>query len=124
MSKFESIEEIACWQEGIKLVKQVYALKQKTPKLQKDFGFVDQLQRSAVSIPSNIAEGFERQSNQEFIHFLYISKGSCGELRTQLYIALELGYIIKADFDRLDDQCRKISGMVMNLIKSLRPFKR
>jgi len=124
MSKFESIEEIECWQEGIKLVKQVYTLKQKTPKLQKDFGFVDQLQRSAVSIPSNIAEGFERQSNQEFIHFLYISKGSCGELRTQLYIALELGYIIKADFNRLDDQCRKISGMVMNLIKSLRPFKR
>lgn len=123
MSKFNSIEEIECWKDGIILVKQVYTLKQKSPKLQKDYGFVDQIQRASISIPSNIAEGYERQSNLEFIHFLYIAKGSCGELRTQLYIGFELGYIIKADFDNLDILCRKISKMIMGLIKALRIAK-
>ena len=123
MGKFNSIEEIDCWKEGIQLVKHVYRLKQNNTRLQKDFSFVDQIQRAAISIPSNIAEGFERQSNPEFIRFLFIAKGSCGEVRTQLYIGFELGYIIKPDFEDLDLLCRKISKMLMGLIIVLRNVK-
>jgi len=123
MGKFNTIEEIECWKEGVILVKQVYSLKERSIHLKKDYSFVDQIQRAAISIPSNIAEGFERQSNQEFIHFLYIAKGSCGELRTQLFIGVELGYIIKAEFDNLNLLCKKISRMLMGLIKVLRNVK-
>ena len=124
MGKFTKIEEIGCWKEGVELALNIYALKRKSPLLQRDYGFVDQIQRAAISIPSNISEGYERQSLLEFTRFLYIAKGSCGELRTQLLIAKELQYIIKTDFDLLDDKCRKISGMIMNLIKSMRTYKR
>lgn len=123
MSKFNTIEEIQCWQEGIKLAKQIYNLKQKSEILKRDFSFIDQIQRASVSVPSNIAEGYERQSNQEFIHFLYIAKGSCGEVRTQLFIGYEIGYIIKPDFESLNLLCLKISKMIMSLIKILRAFK-
>lgn len=124
MTRFTKIEEIECWKEGIDLVLRIYKLKEKSNTLRRDFSFVDQIQRAAISIPSNISEGFERQSPSEFIRFLYIAKGSCGELRTQLLLAKELGYIISIDFDQLDDVCRKISSMIMNLIKSLRTFRR
>ena len=83
----------------------------------KDYGLRDQIQRSAVSIPSNIAEGFERQSNKEFIRFLYIAKASCGELRTQLYIAIELGIIDKKRGEEFIERTRKISAMLFKLIK-------
>ncbi|HEO64170.1 MAG TPA: four helix bundle protein [Candidatus Omnitrophica bacterium] len=86
-----------------------------------DFSLRVQLQKSAISVPSNIAERFERESKQEFIRFLYIAKGSCSELRTQVYIALKLEYISNDEFLILDDKCRKVSGMIMNLIKVLKP---
>jgi four helix bundle protein len=123
MAKFTRIEEIECWKEGVDLTLKIYGLKRKSSLLLKDYGLVDQMQRASVSMPSNISEGYERHTYQEFIHFLYIAKGSCGELRTQLLIAKELQYIIKDDFELLDDKCRKISSMIMNLIKSLRTFK-
>ena len=123
MSKFNTIEEIQCWQEGIKLAKQIYDLKRKSELFKRNFSFIDQIQRASISIPSNIAEGYERQSNQEFIHFLYIAKGSCGEVRTQLFIGYEIGYIIKPDFENLNLLCLKISKMIMSLIKVLRTFK-
>lgn len=124
MTKFTKIEEIKCWREGVDLALAIYSLKKKSSLLVKDFGFIDQIQRASISIPSNISEGYERQTYQEFIRFLYIAKGSCGELRTQLLIAKELKYIINDEFVVLDDKCRKISGMIMNLIKSLKTFKR
>ncbi len=92
----------------------------KNRKFSNDFGLKNQMQRSAVSIPSNIAEGFEKGTKPEFIRSLFIAKGSCGELRTQAYIALKLEYLCGNDYIIIDTKCRKISGMIMNLIKSLK----
>src|SRR5699024_8401689 len=83
----------------------------------KDYGLRDQMQRSSVSIASNVAEGYERNSNKEFIRFLYIAKASCGELRTQLYISQEVGIIQKQKAIRLVDRTKKISAMLYNYIK-------
>ncbi len=120
MAKFQSFEEIYVWQEATELAKEIYMLVGSTPGIKKDFGLKDQIQRSAVSISSNIAEGFERQSNQEFIRFLFIAKGSCGELRTQLHILFLIGLLEENRSKTLNDKCMKISGMLMNLIKTLR----
>jgi four helix bundle protein len=87
-TKIKGFEELIIWQESFKLSVEIYSLLKEC----KDFSLKDQIQRSAVSIPSNIAEGYER-TNKEFVHFLVISKGSCAELRTQLYIAREIGLI-------------------------------
>ena len=89
----------------------------------KDFGFRDQLRRAAVSIASNIAEGKERETISEFIRFLYIAKGSAGELRTQLYIAKEVGYVKDSEYQELNERLGKISGMVGNLIKTIKRKK-
>ena len=121
MSKFNSIEEMNVWQEAMSLVLSVYNVIRKNKEFSKDFGLRDQVQRSAISIPSNIAEGFERETNPEFIRFLYIAKGSSGELRTQLCIACKLNYIFLEDFALMDKNCRKISSMIMSLIKTLKP---
>jgi four helix bundle protein len=76
--KIQPFEDLAVWKESMQLATEVYSLLINC----KDYGLKDQIQRAAVSIPSNIAEGFERQSNKEFIHYLFIAKGSCGELHT------------------------------------------
>ena len=85
----EKFEDIIAWQKAGKLTLSVY----KTFKCCKDYNFKDQIQRATVSIMNNIAEGFERKSNKEFIRFLYIAKGSCGEVRSMLYLAIKLNYI-------------------------------
>lgn len=87
--KIEKFEDLELWKESMSLATKIY----ENLKNCQDFGLKDQMQRSAVSIVSNIAEGFERNSNKEFIQFLYYSKASCGELRTQLYIALKIGIL-------------------------------
>ncbi len=121
MSKFNSIEEIKVWQEGVGLVLLVYAFIRNNREFSKDFGLRDQVQKCAVSIPSNVAEGFERETNPEFIRFLYIAKGSCGELRTQIYIAYKLGYILEKDFSAIHEKCIQVSRMLMKLIRTLKP---
>ena len=80
--KIEKFEDIVAWQNARILTQDIYALF----RLNKDFGFKDQIQRAAVSVMSNIAEGYERQTNKEFAQFLYIAKGSCAEIRSLLYI--------------------------------------
>ncbi len=123
MAKFNSIEEINVWKEGIDLAELIYSIIRKNKPFLNDFGLKDQVQRSAVSISSNIAEGFERESNKEFIRYLYIAKGSCGELRTQILIAFRLHYLTESDFTIINNMSMKISGMIMNLIKSLKLLK-
>jgi four helix bundle protein len=83
----------------------------------RDCGLKDQIQRSAVSEPSNSAEGFERNPNKEFVQFLYIAKSSCGELRTQLYLATEVGILQKETGKTLIEKTKKISAMLYNLIR-------
>jgi four helix bundle protein len=111
---YDSFEDLHIWQEGIKLCVDVYHIL----KDNKNFGLRDQIQRSAISVPSNIAEGFERHTDKEFIRFLYMAKGSCGELRTQILVAISV-FAIEPEYGQpLIDRARKISGMIQNLIKA------
>jgi len=110
----EKFEDLAVWQEGINLSIEIY----KHFSTIKDYGFRDQIQRSAVSIPSNIAEGYDRGSNREYIRYLYIARGSCAELRTQLIIAKELGYLRKTEAEEFIKKTRKISALLYNLIQT------
>ena len=113
MNKIQKFEDLNVWKESVKLSVKIY----KSLKNCKDFGLRDQLQRSAVSIPSNIAEGFDRKGNKQFIQFLYIAKGSCSELRTQLYIAVEVGIIEKTLGADYIEVTKKISAMLYKLIQ-------
>ena len=116
--KAAQFEDLDVWKEGMRIAVQVYEFM----KLCKDFGFKDQIQRAAVSISSNIAEGFERQSNKEFVHFLYIAKGSCGELRTQVYLGYQLNYISKDHYNNLLEKTKQLSMMLSNFIKARKKF--
>ncbi len=112
----KSFEDLEVWNRACLLYLDVF--KRFSPLM--DWGFKDQLCRSALSVPSNIAEGFERGSTQELIRFLYIAKGSSGELRTQLLLAIKIGYLAAANGQNLIDECKLVSGMLQNLIKSLK----
>jgi four helix bundle protein len=86
------------------------------------FGFRDQITRSGLSIPSNIAEGFERKSKKEFLVFLKYALGSCGELRTQTYIGMEIRYISKITGNNWIQETKEISAMITSLVKTNRQF--
>ena len=86
----------------------------------KDFGFKDQITRASLSVPSNIAEGFERESTKECINFLSYAKGSCGELRTQIFIGQEIGYIQEENAGKWIKETQEISSMLKGLIKTKR----
>ena len=113
--KIIKFEDILSWQKSKELGVLVYILF----RANKDFGFKDQIQRAVVSIGNNIAEGFERKSNNEFRHFLYIAKGSCGEVRSMIYIALELKYVTQKDFDKIFSLTSEIARLISGLIKIL-----
>lgn len=113
-----SFEELNIWKNARELVNLIYELT-KGDRFSRDYSLTDQIRRASVSIVSNIAEGFERGSNKEFIQFLYIAKGSCGELRSQLCIAFDQQYISIEDFSKARDECLKLSSMTNNLIRYL-----
>ena len=112
MRNFKNLE---IWNHGIQIVKQVYKLSQKFPADEK-FGLISQISRAAVSIPSNIAEGFERETTKEFIRFLYIAKASSGEFRSQLYLAFDLDYMTKDEFSKLNLKVNEVSKLISGLI--------
>jgi four helix bundle protein len=118
MGRIKTYRDLDIWNAGIGLVKGIYKLTEKFPKHEM-YGLVSQMRRSAISIPSNIAEGFRRYHNKEYKQFLYVSLGSCAELETQLTIAKELQYIQDSQeielLEKLDHVCR----MITNLIKKL-----
>jgi four helix bundle protein len=116
--KIESFEDLRVWQKGIELVKQIYIITNEG-KLSKDFGLKDQLRRASVSIPTNVAEGFERRSRKEYVNFLNISKGSAGELRSLLRVALEVDYIEQSTYSQLNDRAIELSRMLFNQIQSI-----
>jgi four helix bundle protein len=117
--KIESFEDLRVWQKGIELVKQIYLLTAEG-QLRTDFGLRDQLQRAAVSIPTNIAEGFERSSRKEYVRFLYIAKGSAGEVRSLLRVALEVGSIGQPRYTQLRESVLELSRYLSNQIHSLK----
>ena len=114
----ERFEDFEVWKLSKRLAKEVYEISRRG-EFAKDFGLRDQIQKSVVSIMSNIAEGFERGSNKEFIQFLFIAKGSAEEARAQLCIALDLGYIEKGIFDCLNAELLSISRQLSGFIQYL-----
>lgn len=112
---YQSFEELGVWQRGCRLAVDIF----KTFAKCGNFTMQDQIQRAALSVPSNVAEGYERNSNKEFIRFLNIAKGSCGELRTQLYISRKLDFINKPAFDQLVSESKEISSMLHGLSRAV-----
>lgn len=113
--KIEKFEDIIAWQKSKKLITDIYLVLTSC----RDYSFKDQIQRAVISIMNNIAEGFERRTNKELVNFLYIAKGSCGEVRSMLYLALDLKYISNEQQNRLIDQCVEVSKIISGLIKTL-----
>jgi len=122
MSTFKCIEEIDTWKEAVELAIEMYQITN-SDKFKYDFTLKDQIRRSSLSISSNIAEGFERETQKEFIRFLFFAKGSCGELRSQLYISHIIGYISKEDYDSFNTICKTLSGKIQSLINYLKSLK-
>jgi four helix bundle protein len=114
----ETFEDMEVWQSARDLVKGIYAVTAKD-SFSKDFALRDQVRRAAISIMSNIAEGFERSSNKEFIQFLHVSKGSSAEVRSQLYIAHDLKYVDEKVFQDLNTKLVSISRQLSAFIKYL-----
>jgi four helix bundle protein len=118
MGKFKSFEEITSWQKARQLNKKIYLITE-AEAFKKDFDLARQIRRCSVSISSNIAEGFERNTDKEFAHFLFVAKGSAGEVRSQLYLALDLNYINQEVFDELLAEITEISRLLSGFIKYL-----
>jgi len=119
MNKIERFEDIVAWQKARILTKDIYAAA-RIGGFARDFGLKDQIQRASVSIMSNIAEGFERGGDNEFIQYLSHAKGSCGEVKSQLYVALDQTYIPASSFDQLygnADEVSRLVGGFMNYLQ-------
>ncbi len=116
---FESFEEIEAWKNAREITKQIYEISS-SERFSRDFALVNQMRRAAISIVSNIAEGFERNGDKEFIQFLTIAKGSCGEVRAQLYVALDQQYLDDALFAQIKLKLIETSRMISGLIKYLK----
>ena len=114
---YQNFKELRVWQEAKNLSITVYKLTE-NGKFSKDYSLKEQVRKAAVSIASNIAEGYERGSDKDFIRFLLIAKGSLAELRTQFEIAKEITYINDETFEKLEEHCNRIGAMLSKLIKS------
>jgi four helix bundle protein len=115
----KNFEDLEIWKEARRLAREIYQLT-RDPRFSKDFGLSTQIRRAAISVMSNIAEGFERGGNQELIQFLYVAKGSCGEVRSQLYVAADQSYVTQKNCDDLSKAFRRLSIMISNLIDYLK----
>jgi four helix bundle protein len=114
----ETYRDLEIWKKGIEVVKDIYKLTEKFPK-QETYSLVSQMRRSAISIPSNVAEGFKRYHNKEYKQFLHITLGSCAELETQITIAKELKYIQQDNEAALLEKLDHIGRMITSLLKKL-----
>lgn len=120
--KAETFEDLLVWQKAMNLVESVYRECRSGP-LAKDWGLRDQLQRAAVSIPANIAEGYERATRKEYVHFLAIAKGSAGELRCLIQAGHRVQHLNESQSEEFIHQVTKISRMLKGLMQSLNPGK-
>ncbi len=118
-SRVENFEDLNVYKQARNLTNKIYEITRQGT-FSKDYGLMDQIRRASVSVMSNIAEGFERGTNTEFIQFLFIAKGSCGEVRAQLTISYDQKYIDEITYNALVDRARRISGMLNNLIAYLK----
>lgn len=120
MASKHNFRKLAIWREGIEISKETYATTKIFPKSEV-YGLSSQLQRSAVSIPSNIAEGTARSTNKHFIQYLENALGSAYEWETQLFISFEIGYISEETFNHLESKINKIQAMISKFIDNLNP---
>jgi len=111
MSKIQKFEDILAWQKARELTREIY-VHAKAGLFAKDFGLRDQIQRAAVSIMGNVAEGFDRGGDKEFIQFLSISKGSCGEVKSHLYVALDQQYVDATQFNQLSSSADGVGRLL------------
>jgi four helix bundle protein len=118
-NKIEKFEDIIAWQKARQLTKEIYNCA-KAGRFAKDFGLRDQIQRASVSSMANIAEGFERGGDKEFIQFLSNSKSSCGEVRSHLYVALDQEYISQTVFDQFYDRSTEVSRLISGFMTYLK----
>lgn len=120
----DGFKELKVWQKSKDLSVYIYKITN-SGSFGKDYSLRDQIRRAAVSVPSNIAEGDERETDKESVRYFYIAKGSSAEVLTQAIIAFEIGYIEKETFEEIEQRCKEISGMLSNLIsaraKTFRP---
>ncbi len=116
--KIENYKDLVVYQIAYKMTIDVYRVTRKYPPDER-WGLISQMRRSAVSVPSNIAEGYRRGHRREYIQFLHIAQGSCGELETLLSLSKDLGYLVKTDFDALYEASESIGRLLNKLIKSL-----
>ncbi|KPL00749.1 MAG: hypothetical protein AMJ90_07745 [candidate division Zixibacteria bacterium SM23_73_2] len=119
MPVYKNFEDLPVWKISKDLAVEIYQVT-KGEKFRKDYALVDQIRRAAISVSSNIAEGFERGSKKEFIQFLYIAKGSLGEVRSQLQVCFELGYINKEKLNTLLSQAYDLSNQLGAFISSIK----
>jgi len=111
MSKIERFEDIMAWQKARELCRQIYS-RAGAGAFSKDYGLKDQIRRASVSAMANIAEGFDRGGDREFLQFLSNSKGSCGEVKSHLYVALDQRYLVAHDFEQLYAQTDEVSRLI------------
>ena len=121
MATIERFEELEVWKSSIELCADIYKLTN-TDLFSKDYGLKDQIRRASVSVPSNISEGYERDSKKQFLYFLVIAKGSCGELRTQLKIAHVLNYITEDEYQLINNKALSTIKQLGGFIKYLKQY--
>ena len=119
MARITKFEDVESWKRARSFANEIYRITG-TGKFAHDFSLRDQIRRAAISVLSNIAEGFERGGDNEFQQFLSVAKGSCGEARAQLYIALDQTYISPSQFEILSKSAIEVSQLISGLMKYLR----
>ena len=119
MATIRRFEDIEAWKKGRALRKAIYRLTNRG-ECAKDYALKDQIRRAAISVSSNIAEGFERGGNREFLQFLSNAKGSCGEVRDQLYVALDECYVSEMEFNSLQEACLEVGRLIAGFMHYLR----
>ena len=114
MNRIESFEDLIAWQKARVLSREIYKVT-RAPNFSKDYSLIDQIRRASISVLSNIAEGFERGGRSEFHQYLIVAKGSCAEVRSQLYVALDADYLDQAEFKRLYDIANEVGKIIGGL---------
>ena len=123
MGKIEKFEDIRAWQSAREVVNRIYEISQ-DEKFKRDYTLGDQIKRASISIMSNVAEGFSRQSRKEFIQFLFIAEGSAAEVQSQLYIALDQGYISEKEFKEIYDKTEEAAKLLSKFITYLKSLNK
>lgn len=119
MAQIKRFEDIESWKKARELAKEIYVVTGGNA-FSRDFALREQMRKAAVSVVSNIAEGFGRQTDREFVHFLYTARGSASEVQSHLYVASDLGYLTRDDFARLYSLADEVSRLISGFIRYLK----